>query len=270
MFEDLELPEMEKKKLRVTEVEAFKKLLGYQKKGIRTRLSKRKTLENKIKRRKALERRSNQPIEKNDFNFINDDLVYRRLVKDIELHSNAVIFCIMDTSGSMDQVKKYLARSFYFLLYQFLNIRYEKIEIKFISHHIEAQEVSEDDFFHRAESGGTNISSGYIKTLNIIEQKYPPSLWNIYTFHCSDGDNFESDNLLAVQKAKELAEISNLFGYGEIKPESSYSWSSMIERYQKIDANNFICLKIKDKSDIWPAFQSFMKMDSPKNTVSNE
>ena len=121
---------------------------------------------------------------------------------DIKKESNAVVMCIMDTSGSMDTMKKYLARSFFFLLYQFITTRYRNVEIVFIAHHTEASEVTEEEFFHKGESGGTFISSGYLKALEIIQERYHPSLWNIYAFHCSDGDNFDSDNPAALRRPR--------------------------------------------------------------------
>jgi len=96
----------------------------------------------------------------------------------------------MDNSGSMYLNKKYLARSFFFLLYQFVRYRYSHVDLVFINHSTAAREVNEDDFFHRGESGGTLISSGYEKALEIIDERYNPEIWNIYAFHCSDGDNW--------------------------------------------------------------------------------
>ena len=116
------------------------------------------------------------------------------MITDMRKESNAVVLCLMDTSGSMDTMKKYLARSFFFLLYQFICTKYRNVEIVFIAHHTEAKEVTEEEFFHKGESGGTFISSAYLKALDIIQARYHPSLWNIYAFHCSDGDNFDSDN----------------------------------------------------------------------------
>ena len=95
--------------------------------------------------------------------FHQDDLRYRRVETDTKEESNAVVMCIMDTSGSMDTMKKYLARSFFFMLYQFIATRYRNVEIVFIAHHTEAREVSEEEFFHKGEAGGTFISSGYLK-----------------------------------------------------------------------------------------------------------
>jgi len=268
MFEDLELPEIDRKKIASIKNESKRKISGYQKKGVRSKLAKRKTLKNKIKRKIVNDKikKLNEEEENNgSFSFIYDDLVYKRTVVKEEEISNAVVFCVMDTSGSMDQTKKYLARSFYFLLYQFLKSRYINTEIVFISHHIKAKEVSEDDFFHKVESGGTYISSGYEKVMEIIENRFSPQLWNIYVFHCSDGDNFQEDNEKAVELAQNIADVSNLFGYAEIKPESSYHWSSMLERYEKINARNFVCLKIREKQDIWPTFKNFLSLDSINN-----
>jgi hypothetical protein len=184
------------------------------------------------------------------------------MVTDVKKESNAVVLCLMDTSGSMDTMKKYLARSFFFLLYQFICTKYQNVEIVFIAHHTEAKEVSEAEFFHKGESGGTFISSAYLKALEIIQERYHPSLWNIYAFHCSDGDNFDSDNPAALRAAKELAEVCNLFGYGEIKPLGSrYYESSMLNIFRRLDAENFQTVLIERKEDIWPSFKAFLAKD---------
>ncbi|ANQ47587.1 DUF444 family protein [Flammeovirga sp. MY04] len=267
MFEDLELPDMDQKKYFQTDTEVMRKLLGYQKKGIRARLSKRKTMMNRIKRMKAKGLDSAALSDSNEsFPFHNDDLVYRRLQVDTEEHSNAVVLCLMDTSGSMDQTKKYLARSFYFMLYTFLQTRYENTEILFIAHHTEAKEVTEDEFFHKGESGGTIISSAYIKALEIIEERYNPMLWNIYAFHCSDGDNFTSDNKKAIEHAEKLSQVCNLFGYGEIKPDIGFSWSTMLDEYKKIEEENFVSLRMRTKESVWPALKKFLTKDK-SNTL---
>lgn len=277
LFEDLELPDLEKKKFRLIEQERLLKRKGYRRQGIRVKLSKEKTIIEKLKRKKASQRALAQAVldgrsldaretaEEKRFPFHRDDLRYRHTVAKPFRHSNAVIFCIMDTSGSMGEIKKFQARSFYFLLYRFILAKYQSTEVVFIAHHTEAQEVTEDEFFHKVESGGTKISSGYKKALEIIESRYLLSLWNIYAFHCSDGDNFDEDNEDAVKYAGKLAEVANLFGYGEIKPENEFSWSSMLERYQQIKADNFVTLKIRTKEDIWPMFKQFLSKDRVKD-----
>lgn len=264
MFDDLELPELEKKALRKIISDDARKRKGHRHSGIRPRLDKKMTAKNRIRRKLAV--RGSRGIdfddEENRFPFHKDDMRYFHIAPTVKEESNAVIFCIMDTSGSMGTVKKYLARSFYFLLYQFVRQKYQNVEVVFIAHHTEAKEVTEEEFFHKVESGGTYISSGYKKALEIMEDRYHPSLWNIYAFHCSDGDNFYSDNERALQAAEELCKVCNLFGYGEIKPSgSAYYSGSMLEVFGQLKADNFQMVVIERKEDLWPSFKSFLTRD---------
>jgi sporulation protein YhbH len=263
LFDDLNLPYMERKKLAEIEVEARQKRSGYQHKGTPPRLAKKKAVIEKIKRRQGTERLNdpNEPIPADDgsqekrFPFREEDLRYHRVREEHTPESNAVVICIMDTSGSMDQTKKYLARSFYFLLYQFIKLKYIQVELVFIAHTTQAMEVSEDVFFHKGESGGTFISSGYEKALQIIEERYPPARWNIYAFHCSDGDNWDEDNPKALKLARKLCQVCNLFGYGEV-----LTGSSMIRKLyrEKIAAPNLALVSISGREDIWPALRDML------------
>ena len=264
MFEDLELPELAKKSLAKVISEHSRKRKGMRLAGIRPRLDRKATAKHRIKRKLAVSGSRGVDFDAEDkrFPFHVDDMRYKHIVPTTKESSNAVIFCIMDTSGSMGTVKKYLARSFYFLLYQFVRQKYQNVEVVFIAHHTEAREVTEEEFFHKVESGGTYISSGYRKALDIIEDRFHPSLWNIYAFHCSDGDNFYSDNERAVQAAEELCEKCNLFGYGEIKPSgSAYYSGSMLEVFGQIKRDNFQMVVIEKKEDLWPGFKSFLTRD---------
>jgi uncharacterized protein len=230
------------------------------------RLDKRRTVKEKLRRRLAVQGSDREESgERRRFPFHEDDLVYRHVTTDIRKESNAVVLCIMDTSGSMDTMKKYLARSFFFLLCQFINTRYQSVETVFVAHHTDAREVTEEEFFSKGESGGTLISSGYQKALEIVAARYHPSLWNIYAFHCSDGDNFDSDNDTALQRASELCEVCNLFGYGEIKPHGERAYeSSMMSVFHGLDADNFQTIRINRKEDIWPSFKSFLAKEKEK------
>jgi len=279
MFEDLELPNLERRTLREIPTDRSSKRKGYRHVGIRVRLDKRRTARQRVMRmlatrknriaQAAAQAASDSAPAAGDhdrrFPFHQDDLRYKHLEQDTREDSNAVVICVMDTSGSMDTMKKYLARSFFFLLYQFISTRYRNVEIVFIAHHTEANEVTEEEFFHKGESGGTFISSGYQKALDIIAERYHPSLWNVYAFHCSDGDNFDSDNPAALRAAKQLAELCNLFGYGEIKPLGSrYYESSMLNVFRRLDAPNFQAVLIERKEDIWPSFKAFLSKDRVK------
>jgi len=263
MFEDLELPDLERKRLRQLLADRTAKRQGYKKQGIRVHLDRRRTVRSKIRRKIAAgPPPATEEGEPEPFGFRKEDLIYRRLVEEPREESNAVVLCIMDTSGSMDRLKKYLARSFFFLLYQFVRSKYENTQLVFIAHHTEAKEVTEHEFFHKGESGGTLISSGYKKALEIIEDRYHPDHWNIYAFHCSDGDNFESDNEAALEAAARLCELCNLFGYGEIKPLGSHYYdSSMLEQFKALDADNFHAVLIERREDVWPAFRQLMAKD---------
>jgi uncharacterized protein len=292
MFEDLELPNLERRALRQIPSDRSFKRKGYRHVGIRIRLDKRRTARQRVMRilaarhrhaveaERALKVAENAKLEADTdadiggaeeeaperrYPFHHDDLRYRHVETDTKEESNAVVMCIMDTSGSMDTMKKYLARSFFFMLYQFIATRYRNVEIVFIAHHTEAREVSEEEFFHKGEAGGTFISSGYLKALEIINERYHPSLWNIYAFHCSDGDNFDSDNPAALKSAKELSDLCNLFGYGEIKPLGSrYYESSMLNVFRRLEAPNFHSVLIERKEDIWPSFKAFLAKDRIK------
>jgi sporulation protein YhbH len=260
MFEDLELPEMERKSLRQVEADQLTKRKGYRPVGIRVRLDKRRTVIAKLKRQLATQKGQQDSEER--FPFHEHDLTYRYVTTETRPQSNAVVICIMDTSGSMDTLKKYLARSFFFLLYQFVRTRYQNVEVVFVAHHTEAREVSEEEFFHKGESGGTLISSGYLKALEVIETRYHPSLWNIYAFHCSDGDNFASDNDAALKAAKQLCAVANLFGYGEIKPRGIRAYeSSLLQIFSRLKTENFQAVLIESKDDIWPGFKALLTRD---------
>jgi sporulation protein YhbH len=269
MFEDLELPDMERKALREVMSERLSKRKGYRKAGIRIRLDKKRTAVARIKRRLAVQSQTGEERDEEErFPFHQNDMIYRHTVEDIRPESNAVVVCIMDTSGSMDTMKKYLARSFFFMLYQFVSTKYRNVEIVFVAHHTEGREVTEEEFFYKGESGGTFISSGYNKALEIIQERYHPALWNVYAFHCSDGDNFESDNPAAIKAAKELCDVCNLFGYGEIKPLGSrYYESSMLNIFRRLEADNFQTVLIERKEDIWPSFKAFLAREKPKEAT---
>ena len=120
------------------------------------------------------------------------------------------------TSSSMGLFEKYSARTFFFWMTRFLRTKYENVQIRYIAHHTEAREVSEEHFFTKGESGGTICSSAYEYALRLIEKEYPPSRYNLYPIHFSDGDNLTSDNEKCIKLVSELSEMSRMFGYAEV------------------------------------------------------
>lgn len=261
LFENIDLPFLERRKFTMAECEQSHRRWGIQRKGIPPRLSKKRSMMERVKRRQSTQRirqEMGEDEETERFPFREEDLRYQRVKEDLRLQSNAVVICIMDNSGSMYQNKKFLARTFFFLLYQFIRYRYLQVELVFINHTTTAKEVNEDDFFHRGESGGTMISSGYEKALEIIDERYNPQIWNVYAVHCSDGDNWPEDIEQAVEKAKELCDFCNLLGYCEI----TSSWTpnqTMSDAFlESLSAANFVCVTINNKDDVWPAFRRLM------------
>jgi hypothetical protein len=216
LFNDLQLPDLEKKKFRFISQESIKRK-GYRFKGIRPRLSKKETIKRKIRRKKmAIAAGTYDPNSEERFPFHKNDLKYHHIKPKEKDHSSAVVFFLMDVSGSMTKERKYLARSFFFLLYQFLRYKYERIEVVFISHSTDASRVNEDEFFKKGTVGGTLVSTALDLELEIIDKEYHPNSWNLYTFYAGDGENWSADNEIALEKFKSLKELSQLTVYCEI------------------------------------------------------
>jgi len=256
IFEDLHLPYLEEKAKQAvrSKTTTFTEI---RRSGILSNLDKRRSILENIKRtaRETGDARLGR--------FKKEDLRYKTWEEQVKYESNAVVMAMMDVSGSMGEFKKYIARSFYFWMVRFLKTKYDNVKIVFISHHTEAKEVSEEQFFTQGESGGTVVSSAYRLALDIIKDRYPARDWNIYPFHFSDGDNYYSDNDEAVRLADELIKTCNLFGYGEIGEEgaSSYRRSSgallSIFKDRLKSQERFVGVRIDDKEDVYPALKDF-------------
>jgi uncharacterized sporulation protein YeaH/YhbH (DUF444 family) len=186
------------------------------------------------------------------------DLRYRNRVREPMPTSKAVMFCLMDVSGSMDESRKDLAKRFFILLYLFLTRHYEKTEVVFIRHHTQAAEVTEDEFFHATESGGTVVSSALTMMNDIIRERYMGSDWNIYGAQASDGDNWQQDS----SKCRELLDnkilpLVRYYAYVQVADEDQNLW----EEYTRVrDANpHFAMQKICTPSQIFPVFRDLFK-----------
>ena len=258
LFDDLELPDMEKKALKKVMSEKIKRK-GYRPQGIRPRLDKKKTAIARIKRRKATQREVKLDEPEESFPFHENDLTYRHHKPSQKECSSAVIFFVMDVSGSMTKTKKFIARSFYFLLYHFIRSKYEQTEIVFISHDTNAQEVNEEQFFSRGNGGGTLVSKGLELVCEVINKRYHPNSWNIYCFQCSDGDNWPDDTGRTLSAAEKIRDNSQLFGYCEISPDGEKSsWfeeTRLSKVYERLTNKKMKIVSITSKSDIWPSFK---------------
>ncbi len=188
------------------------------------------------------------------------DLRFRSRVKTPVPSAKAVMFCVMDVSGSMDQARKDLSKRFFILLYMFLTRHYEKIELVFIRHHTQAQEVSEEDFFHAKETGGTVVSSALELMHKIISERYDPAQWNIYGAQASDGDNWHHDSgrcreLLAAK----ILPACRYFAYVQVAAEEQNLW----EEYTKLAASvpQFAMKKATSADQIYPVFRELFKKE---------
>lgn len=255
IFEDLGLPNLEQKRQQEMETESVV-FTDVRKKGAMANLDKKRTIMENIKRNASKGQAAFKDIR-------SDDLRFKVWDPTIKFQSNAVVIAMMDVSGSMGEFEKYIARSFYFWMVRFLRTKYNNVKIVFISHHTEAKEVTEEEFFHKGESGGTQVSSAYELALQIINERYNPNDWNIYPFHFSDGDNLPWDNDRCVQLVTKMMEQCNIFGYGEIREGHYRSPSTLMSAYNKINDKKFIPVTISDKKEVYPALRKFFAQRDP-------
>ncbi|HSI49660.1 MAG TPA: YeaH/YhbH family protein [Ideonella sp.] len=188
------------------------------------------------------------------------DLKFRSRVRTPVPTSKAVMFCLMDVSGSMDEQRKELSKRFFILLYLFLTKHYEKIDLVFIRHHTQAQEVSEDDFFHARETGGTVVSSALELMSQIIAQRYNPTEWNIYGAQASDGDNWHHDSGRCRELLTEkLLPACRYYAYVQVAEEEQNLW----EEYARLTGTHkqFAMRKAVEASQIYPVFRDLFKKE---------
>ena len=188
------------------------------------------------------------------------DLRFRTRTRVPEPRSQAVMFCVMDVSGSMDQERKDLAKRFFILLYLFLTRHYEKIDIVFIRHHTQAAEVSEDEFFHSQQTGGTVVSSALVLLDQIIHARYLAGDWNIYVAQASDGDNFSDDNAKCRSLlAEKILPLVRHFAYVQVVEHEQGLW----HEYNQLAPlfAHFALRKVSVPSDIYPVFRDLFKRE---------
>jgi hypothetical protein len=192
------------------------------------------------------------------------DLRYNLHVKRPVPTSQAVMFCLMDVSGSMDQATKDMAKRFYLLLYMFLKRHYERTEVVFIRHHTTAKEVDEQDFFYSRETGGTVVSSALKLMKKIVDDRYSPETWNIYAAQASDGDNWNDDSpLCGKYLAESLLPLVQYYAYIEITQRSHQALWREYERLAQAHPDAFAMRHITNPSDIFPVFHDlFHKRDA--------
>ena len=188
------------------------------------------------------------------------DLRFRSRVRVPVPTTKAVMFCLMDVSGSMDEARKELSKRFFILLYLFLTRHYDKIELVFIRHHTQAQEVDEENFFHARETGGTVVSSALVLMDEIIKARYSPTEWNIYGAQASDGDNWHHDSGRCRELLTDsLLPVCRYFAYVQVAEEEQNLW----EEYSRLQETHpgFAMRKVTQASQIYPVFRELFKKE---------
>ncbi len=295
LFEDLALPNLVRKELKSMDDFVYRHA-GYTSTGVPAKINVVRSLKNAHARRIALSGKSRRKLKQTKLlieaeeskdlalknsklleelyaeklrletkigrlPFIDDfDLRYNHSMKEAVPSNAAVMFCLMDVSGSMTQATKDIAKRFYLLLYMFLRRNYEKIEVVFIRHHTSAKEVDEEEFFYSRETGGTIVSSALRKMDEIVKERYPASAWNIYAAQASDGDNWNDDSPIC-QKIleKDLLPKVQYFSYIEITPRDHQALWYAYENVRATHSNSFAMEQIVDQSDIFPVFRQLFQ-----------
>ncbi|KMV30286.1 YeaH/YhbH family protein [Photobacterium swingsii] len=292
LFEDLELPNLEKNQMnKVVEWKTFRS--GYKSSGVPSNIAIVKSLQNSLARRTAMtaakrrhlreleaefeQLKSTEPAQpfeeervKQEIQALREkigsvpfidtfDLRYKNYERRPLPTSQAVMFCLMDVSGSMDQATKDMAKRFYILLYLFLNRTYKNVDVVFIRHHTQAKEVDEHEFFYSQETGGTIVSSALRMMDDIIKKRYPAGEWNIYAAQASDGDNWADDSPGCRQLLKEsILPVTRYYSYIEI---TRRAHQTLWREYETLQGShdNFAMQNIRTVDDIFPVFRELFK-----------
>ncbi|HCQ45730.1 YeaH/YhbH family protein [Achromobacter sp. LC458] len=294
-FEDLELPHLARNQLGEVSQKKWQRA-GYTTTGSPSMLSISRTLKSSLARRVSLNVKARADLEDAEkaladaraagapaatirtleqdvedcrerlarVPFLDDlDLRYRNRVSVAIPMARAVMFCLMDVSGSMDEGKKDLAKRFFTLLYLFLSRKYEHVDLVFIRHTDNAEEVDEQTFFYDPKSGGTIVLSALELMREILEKRYPPSAWNVYAAQASDGDSFGAD---AGKSARFLAEhllpSTRYFAYIEIPDSQEARKSSLWAEYEQKLEPHFVMRRICDRGEIFPVFHDLFKKET--------
>jgi uncharacterized sporulation protein YeaH/YhbH (DUF444 family) len=205
LWEELKLPELKPKRSAVMDEPDYVRE-GWDKRGARARLDRRRTLKEAVKRRS---------LQENPVAFTNDDLRFRQLVKRASPATSAAVIFALDVSGSMDEAQRRLAKQFFFFALQGIRRQYAKVETVFLAHAAQAWEFDESQFFQASSSGGTVSSSVARLALDVMASRYDPSRYNVYFFYASDGENAAEDREEASGTLAEIAALANYAGYVE-------------------------------------------------------
>ncbi len=249
LWEELNLPHLQTRTGGLREQDYVRE--GWNRRGVRSRLDRRRSVRESLKRRAT---RSDGPA------FTDEDLRYRQLVARRQPSTEAVVFLAMDVSSSMTERDRRLAKSFFFWAIQGLRRQYTHMNVVFIAHTVEAWEFDEDEFFQVTGTGGTVASTAFRKVLEVMGQRYDPGRYNIYLFYASDGANFRHDRERAAESLSALAGVANYVGYVETVPgehEPSDSETAQLFRELQSEGRPAGLYTLSDAQSVWDAIREF-------------
>lgn len=254
MWEELQLPHLRMKE-GVAEDDDFVRE-GWDRRGARSRLDRRRSLKEAIKRRSV---QTEGPV------FSNEDLRFRQLVKRERPTTRAVVFFALDVSSSMADRDRRLAKTFFFWVMQGLRRQYAKIETVFVAHTVQAWEFEEDEFFKVRGSGGTVASTAFNKVLEAIDERFDPSRYNLYLFYASDGENFSHDREAAREALARLGGLANFMGYVETAgPQTRTLRSETAELFRQAGEGGAPtgAYVLAVEEDVWTAIRGFFRHEA--------
>jgi hypothetical protein len=253
IWEELKLPDLKPKRTATMDEPDYVRE-GWDKRGARSRLDRRRTLKQAVKRR---------AIQENPVAIVNDDLRFRQLVKRATPSMNAAVIFALDVSGSMDEAQRRLAKQFFFFALQGIRRQYSKVDTVFLAHAAQAWEFDESQFFQASSSGGTVSSCAFQLALEVMKTRYDPSRYNVYFFYASDGENAAEDREPAAAALKLLAAQTNYSGYVETGGVATFRprETQVAEVFGEMKGAGLPVgmSQLSSQEDVWRAIREFFK-----------
>jgi hypothetical protein len=253
IWEELKLPDLKPKRSATLDEPDYVRE-GWDKRGARSRLDRRRTIKEAVKRR---------AIQVNPVPIVNEDLRFRQLVKRATPAMNAAVIFALDVSGSMDEAQRKLAKQFFFFALQGIRRQYAKVETVFLAHAAQAWEFEESQFFQASSSGGTVSSCVFQLALDVMKNRYDPSRYNVYFFYASDGENAAEDREPAAAALRSLAVQTNYSGYVETGGVATFRprETQLAEVFNELkNARLPVGMsQLSSQEDVWRAIREFFK-----------
>jgi len=259
LWEELKLPELKPKRTATMDQAEYIRE-GWDKRGARSRLDRRRTMKEAVKRH-AIQANGTATVEEEPISLVNDDLRFRQLVKRPSPATSAAVIFALDVSGSMDEAQRRLAKQFFFFALQGIRRQYAKVETVFLAHAAQAWEFDESQFFQASSSGGTVSSSVARLALEVMTTRYEPSRYNVYFFYASDGENAAEDRDEARGTLAEIARQVNYTGYCETGGVATFRPrdTQLAEIFTELKGSGLAVgtSHLASQDDVWNAIRAF-------------